>query len=336
MIVSNRSSFLLHLCGNSFYSVFRFANVKLDASCTSSPWAHRPTFTRLAIDIEGLRALLETCHPNSHTQEPLTPPGAVPTLLLYGTTQLLPTPDAPPLPPARILISAAMPTGPPRRASAAQCWPVRVSSEQEQPPSRTNSRSSLVNVKEGLYAIRPSVYEAVGEPQPMHSGSPGTAAAAEARIANRHALVDDHDIAITAADQYAHAKCGYGTARANHDSRQHSTENVDIATGHDAGSGISASGTRDHVDMAEPVTATEEHSTANHRAHVASGSTGAAGRMRQTYSLDASGLGEEIVRRTASDYTADEDSAQLRLFPFREVSSMMDEEPTCIRQTSNV
>ena len=34
------------------------------------------------------------------------------------------------------------------------------------PVSRVDSQSSLVNVKEGLYAIRPSIYEPVGEAQP--------------------------------------------------------------------------------------------------------------------------------------------------------------------------
>ena len=181
------------------------------------------------------------------------------TLLQYGTAQLLAIPDVPALPPARILISAAMSTESPRRASTTQSWPARVSSEQERPPSRTNSQSSLVNVKEGLYAIRPSVYEAVGEPQPMHTGSSGTAAAAEARSTTRHAPVNHHGVANTASDQHAHVECGHGTAKGNHDGRQHSTENVDTSVGQDASSGISSYGTRDHVDMAEPVTPTEEH-----------------------------------------------------------------------------
>ena len=82
--------------------------------------------------------------------------GVAVNLLPYGLMKLLATPEAPALPPARVRPSVAFDSD--------------VKSEQELPPSRECSRSSLVNVKEGLYAIRPTVYEAVGEPQPMNCG----------------------------------------------------------------------------------------------------------------------------------------------------------------------
>ena len=51
-------------------------------------------------------------------------------------------------------------------ASARRTHGVDLASGQDLPPSRNTSRSSLVNVKEGLYAIKPSIYEPVGEAQP--------------------------------------------------------------------------------------------------------------------------------------------------------------------------
>ena len=43
---------------------------------------------------------------------------------------------------------------------------VNVAHAHDVPPSRVDTRSSLVNVKEGLYAIRPTMYEPIGEAQP--------------------------------------------------------------------------------------------------------------------------------------------------------------------------
>ena len=140
--------------------------------------------------------------------------GAAPTLCLYGAVKLLPPKGvhAPALPPARVPIATA---------STAHSGVAGVGSEQGRPPSRTDSRSSLVNVKEGLYAIKPSIYYPVGEPHPMGSGIPGTA--------NNPRIADQHGVASNAGDQHAHVEFGNASASAT-SGGQHSLENLYIAT----------------------------------------------------------------------------------------------------------
>ena len=68
-------------------------------------------------------------------------------------------------------------------------------SAQDWPPTREDSRSSLVNVKKGLYAIRPSVYEPVGKAQPT--------ARCEASIFNWDRVdVKGHGSKVPAADKF--------------------------------------------------------------------------------------------------------------------------------------
>ena len=45
---------------------------------------------------------------------------------------------------------------------------VALASDHDRPPIRNDTRSSLVNVQEGMYAIKPSRYEPVGKAQPTH------------------------------------------------------------------------------------------------------------------------------------------------------------------------
>ena len=73
----------------------------------------------------------------------------------YGSVQHL-YPDATCVPPARG--RTVIPAGSSSGHSA---------SEQQQ----RSTRSTLVNAKEGVYAIRPAIYEAVGEAQPMDTGN---------------------------------------------------------------------------------------------------------------------------------------------------------------------
>ena len=162
----------------------------------------------------------------ARTKRTATPP----TLLPYGSAKLLATPDVnvpalpPALPPARVPIATA---------STANLGDAGVESEQDRPPRRASSRSSLVNVKEGFYAIRPTVYEPVGKPHPMGNGIPGTAAPVVACSVNQPIRTGLHDAAGNAADQHTHAhvEFGHGTAIANAvGAGNHSTENACIAT----------------------------------------------------------------------------------------------------------
>ena len=159
---------------------------------------------------------------------------SIPTILPYGSTQHLHQ-DATDVPPART--PPILPYGSTQHpnADATDVAPARgrpvvpagsssddVSLEQEQRPSR----STLVNVKEGLYAIRPALYEPVGEAQPVDTGSLTTATAA---IRNPNALMLAKQKG--AAGQHAHAEFGCRTVGAEH----HKVENPPIDVGNEFG-----------------------------------------------------------------------------------------------------
>ena len=142
-------------------------------------------------------------------------PAAAPTVRAHGAVKLLApkSVDAPALSPARVPITTA---------STANSGVTGVGSEQGRPPSRTSSRSSLVTVKEGLYAIKPSIYCPVGEPHPMNSGIPGTS--------NNPTIAAQHGAASNAGDQRAHVEFGNGSASATSVEGQRLLENLHIAT----------------------------------------------------------------------------------------------------------
>lgn len=137
---------------------------------------------------------------------------STPSVLPYGSTQHLHE-DATDVAPARG-----------RRVVPAGSGSDDVALKQE----RRSSRSTLVNVKEGLYAIRPALYEPIGEAHAMDTGSLATATAA---ICNANALTPAKQNG--AAGQHAHAEFGCGTVGAKHHEVEKPPINVGlyIATG---------------------------------------------------------------------------------------------------------
>ena len=160
---------------------------------------------------------------------------------------------------------------------------------------------------------------AVSQPQPMDSRIQGTAAAAEARRANNPTLAEQHGAASNAANQYV--ECGYGTTSANSGGKQHSMENVYIATG--SGDSPSSerrlSAMRNRIGIDEPVTHTDENG-----AHVASGGTDVAGTTRQVESLGAHTEAEAPNSQLGDNDSIDGDARPFRLSSFREVSTVID------------